>query len=322
MGRLPNVIVPGAQKSGTTSLVRALEGHPQCALARPKEPSFFCRASDLGESARYEAAFAHVTRERRIIDASTAYMVDPAVPGRVRALLGEELHIVFILRDPAERALSAYWHLAKRGAERRTPQQVFALEAEDLEEAAEQESQRLASAVAAGLVDPGPFAKRYDDALWPFRYLENGSYLEAIRRWQETFGSQRVMALLLEEWAADSTRVLRRLADFLGLEPEWPGVDPRAVHNRTRVPRAGAFARGLRALGGRPALRALRARVPRARRWYERALYGPPPAASPELRERLRGLYAPLQVELAAHLGRDLAPWWGRSAQPPTSSAA
>jgi len=311
MARLPNVIVPGAQKSGTTTLARLLALHPDCALARPKEPGFFCRARELREPERYARAFAHVGSERAVVDASTAYMADPAIPARARQHLGPDVRAIFILRDPASRALSAYWHLAKRGAERRSPVEVFRFDGPDLRAAVAQEACRLGPARARGRIDPSEFAERYDDALWPFRYLANGRYLEPIRRWREVFGRERVLVLLLEELAADPEGVFARVTTFLGLEPALPREALGAVHNRTRIPRRGPLARGLRRLGERPALRRLRARAPRLARWYEGALYAPRPASDRALEARLRALYAPDQLPLASELGVDLAAWWG-----------
>jgi hypothetical protein len=311
MTRLPNVIVPGAQKSGTTSLVRALERHPDCALARPKEPSFFCRAEALPDLDRYRRCFAHVRDERVVIDASTAYMVDPAVPGRLKETLGEDLRVVFILRDPVERAFSAYWHLAKRGAERRSPEEVFSFRSRDLECAAGEEAERLADALARGRLDTRELAPRYDDPLWPYRYLAGGAYLAPIQRWQRAFGRGRVKVLVLEELAADPVAVFERLARFLSLEGDPPRDGLLGVHNPTRIPRDDALGRAARALPGQAALRRLGRRLPAVARWTERALFANPPDADPALAGRLRALYAPAQRALAQHLDLDLARWWG-----------
>src|SRR5262245_23768242 len=117
---LPNTFIAGAQKSGTTSLCYALGEHPQAVVSTPKEPAFFSRATDFGALEDYQSCFQAKdgTEPLAIIDGSNAYMVDPSAPGRMREMLGRDLRFIFSLREPAARAVSGYWHQAKKGRER------------------------------------------------------------------------------------------------------------------------------------------------------------------------------------------------------------
>lgn len=72
---LPNLIVPGAAKSGTTSLHESLQEHPDIFMCRRKEPHFFSREASLDDQRRYEMLF-----ERG--ESSTSYMVIPDAPSR------------------------------------------------------------------------------------------------------------------------------------------------------------------------------------------------------------------------------------------------
>src|SRR5262245_24994960 len=127
---LPDTFVAGAQKSGTTTLCSALACHPQVIVSEPKEPVFFSKAANLARPEVYEACFRKKTdaEPRAVIDGSNAYMSDPDAASRIRETLGSDLRFIFSLRDPVSRMVSAYWHQAKKGQDRRSPVEALHME--------------------------------------------------------------------------------------------------------------------------------------------------------------------------------------------------
>src|SRR5260221_5784055 len=86
---LPNTILAGAQKSGTTTLCRFIDAHPHCRVSEPKEPNFFSRAANLPRVEAYGRYFQTATPAHRVlVDGTTTYMADPAIAPRIREVLG------------------------------------------------------------------------------------------------------------------------------------------------------------------------------------------------------------------------------------------
>jgi len=110
---LPNFVVVGAPKAGTTSLYNYLKGHPDIFLPHRKELLFFDSSFHKGLP-WYEKYFKHYRGEKAVGDISPTYMGNPFVPKRMRRTI-PEARMIFILRDPVERAWSHYWDLVGWG---------------------------------------------------------------------------------------------------------------------------------------------------------------------------------------------------------------
>lgn len=125
----PAAFLIGAQKAGTTTLAAMLDQHPQIGVARPKEPDFFHVNWDRGIE-WYRSCF----REPRdiLVDASPSYTMSPpdeeTVPARIFALQ-PLARFIYLVRDPAERCHSAYWHEVRSGRERRSLRDAVAQQA-------------------------------------------------------------------------------------------------------------------------------------------------------------------------------------------------
>ncbi len=119
-GRLPDFIIIGAMKGGTTSLQAMLGAHPDIFVSREKELHFFTEAMNLGRGeAWYRRQFR--TRARLCGEASPTYSAWPRHAGvaeRMRALI-PEARLIYCVRDPIDRALSQYRHALDAGRERR-----------------------------------------------------------------------------------------------------------------------------------------------------------------------------------------------------------
>ena len=118
---LPNLVGCGAGKSGTTSLHYYLSQHPQIFMAPVKETHYFSKNYDKGES-WYRSNFEGCTSESIIGEFSTTYMNYPAVPARIAELI-PQANLMFLLRNPIERAYSNYWFSVSIGQQ--APDRTF-----------------------------------------------------------------------------------------------------------------------------------------------------------------------------------------------------
>lgn len=122
-GRLPDYLIIGTMKSGTSSLYYWLAEHPGCAPAAKKEPDFFSSDELWGRGPGwYCELFAHVDRRRQVGEASTSYSkpLHSAVAAERIASLVPQVRLIYLLRHPIERLRSHYRHEVRRGRERRS----------------------------------------------------------------------------------------------------------------------------------------------------------------------------------------------------------
>ena len=130
--RLPNLLIPGTQKGGTTTIHRILSAHPNVFMSGNKEPGLFHNRAVVTpeELAEYAAHFERAPRKARYVGEATAHYFwekDPDSPwcGRgwralsctplIRETLTEDLSVIVTLRHPVERAVSGYHHNFTRG---------------------------------------------------------------------------------------------------------------------------------------------------------------------------------------------------------------
>ena len=108
---LPNFLIIGAMKAGTTSLYNYLNQHPQIYMSSIKEPNFFSykgnKQQPITTKEQYNSLFAQVKDEIAIGEASTTYLSSRNAPEQIYQML-PNVKLIAILRDPAERAYSQY----------------------------------------------------------------------------------------------------------------------------------------------------------------------------------------------------------------------
>jgi hypothetical protein len=125
-GALPNLIVIGAQKCGTTSLHFYLDQHPQIAMSRAKELNFFVARGSWAKGVDWYAAQfdpdAPVRGESS--PAYTNYPIHEGVPTRVHSVV-PDAKLVFLVRDPIERIVSQYLHDYSTGKEDRSIEEAL-----------------------------------------------------------------------------------------------------------------------------------------------------------------------------------------------------
>ncbi len=118
--RLPDFLVIGAMKAGTTTLCHDLASHPEVYFPVTKEPHTLLLPEVLTPKGkeRYAALFQRAEPNQLCGEGSTGYTKLPdsaAAPGNARAVLGEALKLVYILRNPIARSISHHYHLFRAG---------------------------------------------------------------------------------------------------------------------------------------------------------------------------------------------------------------
>ena len=169
---LPDFLIVGAQKAGTTALYAYLRRHPSITGPSWKEVSYFDRHYLRGP-AWYRGNFPLRSRGRIVGEASPSYLFHPDAAERAAALV-PGARVIALVRDPVERAHSHYQHEVALGREPLP-----------FEEALEREEERLAGELERMRADAGYFSH----AWWNYTYLARGRYAEQLERWRR--GSRR-----------------------------------------------------------------------------------------------------------------------------------
>jgi hypothetical protein len=235
---LPDFLILGAQKAGTTALYAYLRWHPQVTGPSFKEVSFFDRHYARGE--RWYRAHLPIRRSGIVGEASPSYLFHPLAPERVARML-PRARLIALLRNPVDRAFSHYQHEVALGREELS-----------FEDALAREDERMQGELERMLRDPSYFSH----AWWNYTYAARGRYAEQLERWLDAFPREQLLVLFTEELAADTAGTYRRVLDFLGVdargldsyprifEREYGGMDPA-----TRIRLEGEFAEPNRRLG-------------------------------------------------------------------------
>lgn len=212
--RLPEFIIAGAPRCGTTWLYELADRHPRIQMAKPvaPEPKFFLRDDlfECGLEYYSRTWFADIPRDRVAGEKSTNYLESPVVARRIHdALPG--VRLVFVLRNPVRRAFSNYLWSRQNGLETAS----FA-EALDLEEERERHiPERLRYARPHALFSRGLYA----DLLWPY-FLR--------------FPREQLLILRYEDIAMTPADVAERLHRFLGVTPRREDGNEQPAVNAAR----------------------------------------------------------------------------------------
>lgn len=210
---LPNVLIIGAQRCGTSSLYKYLEQHPEVDASIRKETQYFTEFAHRREAwyrAHFRLSLPFIGAGTRVtFEATPDYLLDPRCPARAIALLGD-VRVVALLRDPVERAFSHYQHNRRRGTEPLS-----------FEDALESEGDRLAGFRKLMREQPdAPLTKEYAR----FSYVTRGLYAEQLEHWLEFFPLERMFITSSEDFFRDTPGVFGRLTAFLGLSQWTPAA--------------------------------------------------------------------------------------------------
>lgn len=205
---LPNFLIVGAAKSGTSSLDYYLGQHPEVYIPPKKEahhfsipdfPKTFKGPGDEGMNLytirsreEYERLFDKVKTEKAVGESSVFYLYYPETAKRIQQEI-PEAKIIMVLRNPVDRAFSAYMHLVRD-------------EREDLsfEESLEKEEARK-------VMDFEP--------MWLYRDL--GLYYAQVKRYLDIFGASRVKVIVFEEFVTRPQAAMQEVFRFLGVDSEF-----------------------------------------------------------------------------------------------------
>ncbi|MGH2992864.1 MAG: sulfotransferase family protein [Solirubrobacterales bacterium] len=304
---MPNFLIIGAQKAGTTSVYRYLRQHPEIYMSPLKEPRFFAfegenpdfhgpfrRDPDTPLAGRprgtvtelepYRALYAGVADETAVGEASPQYLYSEKAPGRIRHHL-PDAKLIAILRDPAERAYSHFLMARREGHEPLT----------DFARALEAEEGRVRA------------------NWWIGHYKRMGYYHQQLSRYCDLFEPDQIRVYLYEDLGEDPVGTMRGILRFLGVD-ESLVPDTYVRHNVSGTPRS----RALHTLISKPnpLKRAVTPFLPDALRkrifagLRDRNLVASPPI--PEAaREELTEAYRDDVLQLQRLIGRDLSGWLG-----------
>ncbi len=293
---LPNFLIIGAGKSGTTSLYHYLKQHPDVYMSPVKEPRFFSwegeklnfhgpgdqahlkRAQITTNFQDYCALFEAANGQKAIGEASTSYLYIEQAAERIHRTM-PSAKLVAVLRHPVERAYSQFSKLVAVGWE----------PLDDIATVFEEEENRI---------------QAHWNPCW--KYKGNGFYYEQLKRYYELFDTEQIRVYLYEDFTHAPARVLRDVFQFLGVDDDFT-PDLTTQHNTTLLPRNVTIARLfkrrsalLRLIPGR-----LRGRLRKAALVKGRSK----PELSRASRKRLIEVYRADILKLQGLIQRDLTNW-------------
>lgn len=221
LGRvLPDFLVIGIKKGGTSSLDHYLRQHPLVLGASRKEPRFFHSQWHRGQlwyrqffPRRAELRSVARTRGRRplVFEATPDYLYWADVPARVaRTLPGRRF--VALLRDPVERAFSDYHSYVRAGREVRSFDEVVASELAVLAERGPGPAGVGSGGVGSGGAGSGEITRRA-------KILSMGLYADQLEAWYRHVDPGAILVLASEDLFADEVAALATITEFLGLPP-------------------------------------------------------------------------------------------------------
>ena len=283
-GALPNLVVIGGLKCGTTSLHHYLNLHPEIGMSRPKELNFFVAELNWPLGGDWYAS--HFDAARRVRgESSPHYTNRPRFDG-VAARIAEtapEARLIYMVRDPIDRMLSHYLHNIGGGYDDRPLEQA--------------------------LSDP-------DTA-----YVDRGRYFFQLEPYLEHFDAERIELVAREELKRDRAATLRRVFAFLGVDEDFDSPEFEREWETGTAKNSGRFKAMDRAVR-LPGLRTLDRnfdRLPERLRWaVERVVHDPGGGAAPkpdlpgDLRARLVERYRPDVEQLERWSGRSFG-WLDQS---------
>lgn len=282
--QLPNFIIGGALKAGTTSLNYYLKQHPQVFMSEFKEPRYFAYEADNPDHAdgrglrfpvktlaEYAALFEAANGHKAIGEASPHYLISPVAPRRIKQTI-PQVRLIFSLRDPIKRAYSIYWHNVRLGIEDRPVEEALG-------------------------------EKEYA--------VTHGLYYAWLSDWYECFDAAQIKVILFDDLQRDTQNVFAEICRFLEIDDTF--VPDLTVRNRGGAMKNQGLGRLFERLKTHPLRRLVDPLVPRRARGMmieaRNRNFEEPPPLSPEIQQRLARFYHDDLSRLESFLQRDLSAW-------------
>lgn len=295
---LPNFLILGAAKAGTTSLYEYLKQHPQIFMPPLKEARFFAFENQTIDFAgpgdldahravvttlrEYENLFQGAGQAVAIGEASPVYLYDEKACARIHQYV-PYAKLIVVLRNPAERAHSSYLMNVRDGRETESFVRALAMEGQRIRENWE--------------------------LTW--HYTRVGFYYQQLRRYCQAFPAEQLHVILYEELEKAPLRVVQGMYAFLGADTAFQpdvwvkyNVSMAAPDLRHRIPR-----RALRSLPARRVKPFLPDGLQRGMEKIMEQRDKPRPPLALEVRRQLQDLFREDIVQLEQLIGRDLSAW-------------
>ncbi|MCI0625676.1 MAG: sulfotransferase domain-containing protein [Acidobacteria bacterium] len=267
---LPNFLIIGAPRSGTTWIERNLREHPDVYMPDKKELHFFDKHYNKGLDF-YEAFFAGWNGQKAVGEATPDYLHGSYSERDIPVLIQSHLphaKLIASLRNPVERAYSRYWN-----AKAKYEHNANLTFEEKLREKPE--------------------------------FIEEGLYVDQLQRYYARFPRRQILILLLDDLVADPKRFMRRIYEFLDIDPAFESGLEYARINTAAGKKNLAKSQALW-LVDRALLRLkLSGLAERLRSWN--SLDQPP--MDPSTKRMLIDIYRPKNLQLQDMIGRDLCSW-------------
>lgn len=206
--QLPNFLIIGAAKSGTTSLHEELSKHPEIFMCNPKEPHFLANLPDntIGgnygyprvDEAGYYSLFQKVKNEKIIGESSVSILFYKNAIKKAKSLLGQNIKIVVVLRNPVDRAFSNYMMHVRDGFENKTFEEALELEEE----------------------------RKKENYWWGYFLKEAGLYGEQLANVLSFYDSSQVKVFLFEDLIKNRETTLKEICEFLEVSSDFDFQKP------------------------------------------------------------------------------------------------
>ena len=297
---MPNFILFGAAKAGTTSVYKYLEQHPDVFMSSFKEPGFFTFEGEkpklngpgaqkwvdrwvVTDLAAYQRLFDEYKGQTAIGEASPYYIYYyEKTPQRIYHYL-PDVRLIAVLRNPVERAFSNYVWAVRDRAESLT---------------------NFNDALAAE-------AARIQDNWGPkWRYKDQGFYYQQLKPYYEIFQPEQIKICLYEDFVANPVVIMQDIFAFLRIDPNFI-PDMSKKHNTSKIPRNKIWHQFL--VKSNPIKSAIKPFLPLEfrqnlkKKAQEKNLFKP--TLDSEISDRLTAEYRPDILQLQDLIGRDLSLW-------------
>lgn len=297
-GTMPNFLIIGAARTGTSSLYEYMRQHPDIYFSPVKEPMFFAleggkpdfrgpgddleiNRKAVTDLAAYQALFAGAQGRKAVGEASANYLYSERAAERIHHY-APDARLIAVLRNPVERAYSSFLYMIR---DRREPLRDF----------------------GQALADEPRRIRDHWEHIW--HYAGMGFYFQQLERYYQRFDHSRIRVYLNEDLKQDAPGLLKDVFGFLEVDENFV-PDTSITYNEGGVPKR----KMLNALLTRPSVvkRMLRPLMPAAAmKFYIRLKHSnlDKPPLDPEVRASLVALYRNDVLRLQDRIGRDLSSW-------------
>ena len=206
---LPNLFIPGAAKSGTTTLHELLNLHPDISMSRLKEPVFWNNKKfekyEQVDWINYKKLF---NGNAKIFgESTTSYMYYNSFIENIKQNYNKSPKFIFILRNPIDRYISHFWWMKGLGLEKNNIKDV---------------------------INKGSQADFIEYDYYPKHYFQFGLYSKWIQRFIDNFGIENIKVITLEKLISNRLETTNSCFDFLGLK-KLESIPEKTSNKTTRI---------------------------------------------------------------------------------------